>query len=306
MTTDAVERFACFGGICEVRVGGPGGATAAARARVQLLAWHRRFTRFDPASELARLNDDPRAAVPARPTMLALADAIGQAGALTGGLVDATLAPAALAPGDAAPAGPAAPPARCEAAPRAGLPLPLALKLAPRRRPAQPSPTAGWRAVRADHAAGAVHRPPGIALDSGGLAKGLFADLIADELATFPSFVVDCAGDLRIGGRRRVDVRGPGGDVVHALVLAGGGVATSGISRRSWLDDRGRPAHHLLDPATSRPAFTGVVQATAVAPTALEAEARAKAALLAGPAGAAGWLPHGGVLVLDDGRVLSG
>jgi FAD:protein FMN transferase len=44
------------------------------------------------------------------------------------------------------------------------------------------------------------------------------------------------------------------------------------------------------------------VQATAVAPTALEAEVRAKAALLSGPAGAAAWLPDGGVLVLDDGR----
>jgi FAD:protein FMN transferase len=41
--------------------------------------------------------------------------------------------------------------------------------------------------------------------------------------------------------------------------------------------------------------------ATALAPTALEAEIRAKAALLAGPRSAAGWLPHGGVIVFDDG-----
>ena len=54
--------------------------------------------------------------------------------------------------------------------------------------------------------------------------------------------------------------------------------------------------------AAGRPAFTGIVQATAVAPTALEAEVRAKAALLSGPAGAAGWLPDGGVLVFDDGQ----
>jgi thiamine biosynthesis lipoprotein len=43
------------------------------------------------------------------------------------------------------------------------------------------------------------------------------------------------------------------------------------------------------------------VQATAIAPTALEAEARAKAAVLGGPEQAARWLPHGGVVVLDDG-----
>ena len=42
-------------------------------------------------------------------------------------------------------------------------------------------------------------------------------------------------------------------------------------------------------------------QATAIAPTAVEAEIRAKAAVLSGPDGAADWLPHGGVLVFDDG-----
>ena len=296
MSEDAVERFACFGGTCEVRVGGPGGAAAAAGARDRLLGWHRRFTRFDPASELSRLNADERDAVPATPAMLALAEAITHAGALTGGLVDGTLAREVAAAG------------YTEPEPRAALPLPLALRLAPPRRPAGPSATAGWRAVAADRDAGLIRRPPGVALDSGGLAKGLFADLIAATLAAHPRFVVDCAGDLRIGGdARRLDVRGPQGDVLHRCV-AEGGVATSGISRRSWLDDRGRPAPHLLDPATGAPAFTGVVQATALAPTALEAEARAKAALLAGPDGAAGWLPHGGVGVRDDGspRVISG
>ena len=43
------------------------------------------------------------------------------------------------------------------------------------------------------------------------------------------------------------------------------------------------------------------MQATALAPTALDAEVRAKAALLSGPDGAGRWLSHGGVLVLDDG-----
>jgi thiamine biosynthesis lipoprotein len=56
----------------------------------------------------------------------------------------------------------------------------------------------------------------------------------------------------------------------------------------------------VLDPATGQPAYTGVVQVTALAPTALEGEALAKAALLSGPEGAAAWLPHGGVIVFDD------
>ena len=126
-------------------------------------------------------------------------------------------------------------------------------------------------------------------------------------MAGHATFAVDCAGDVRVGGTagalRAVHVDGPFGEgVIHTFELAGAAVATSGIGRRSWRGADGRPAHHLLDPSTGRPAFTGVVQATAVAPTALEAEIRAKAALLSGSTGAPVWLPHGGLVVLDDGR----
>jgi FAD:protein FMN transferase len=116
---------------------------------------------------------------------------------------------------------------------------------------------------------------------------------------------VDCGGDLRLGGTstalRNVDVASPFDDsVLHNFALSGGGVCTSGIGKRSWLDENGAPAHHLLDPGTGRPAFTGVVQVTALAPTALAAETLAKAALLSGPESAQQWLPHGGVIVLED------
>jgi thiamine biosynthesis lipoprotein len=181
------------------------------------------------------------------------------------------------------------------------LPLPLALRRAPARRPARGRAGAAWRELRVEGST--IHRPPGLALDSGGLAKGLFADLLAGELAHHEAFAVDCAGDLRVGGTpRAVHVASPfGGPPLHTFRLAGAAAATSGIGRRSWLDSRGRPAHHLLDPSTGTPAFTGVVQATAIAPTAVEAEIRAKAAVLSGPEAAAGWLPHGGVVVYDDG-----
>jgi thiamine biosynthesis lipoprotein len=204
----------------------------------------------------------------------------------TGGLVDGTLAAEIEAAGYRTDLG-------------APLPLALTLRLAPPRRPAGPHPAARWRELRLED--GVLHRPVGVRIDSGGLAKGLFADLIAADLRG--TFAVDCAGDLRIGGAARpVHVASPfGGAPLHTFELADAGVATSGIGRRSWLGPQGRPAHHLLDPATGAPAFTGVVQATAIAPTALEAELRAKAAVLAGPGAAAGWLPHGGVVVFDDG-----
>ena len=62
------------------------------------------------------------------------------------------------------------------------------------------------------------------------------------------------------------------------------------------------PAHHLLDPATGRPAWTGVLSATAKAPTAALAEALAKAAVLSGPfAGCLVLSRFGGLLITYDG-----
>ncbi len=276
--------FRCFGTTCLVDAE----PAAAADARAQLLDWHDRFSRFRADSELSRLNDDPREAVEISATMQRLVDAVVSAGELTGGLVDGTLGDEIEAAGYRNDLG-------------ASLPLRLALRLAPARCPAGPDTAARWRELRLQD--GILHRPPGVRLDSGGLAKGLFADLVADGLDG--TFAVDCGGDLRVGGAaREVRVADPfGGPPLHMFAIADAGVATSGIGKRSWLGPGGRPAHHLLDPATGRPAFTGIVQATAIAPTALEAELRAKAAVLAGPEGAAGWLPHGGAVVYDDGRV---
>jgi thiamine biosynthesis lipoprotein len=295
--TEVAETFECFGASCSVTVFGEelgrSADDAVAEARRKLLAWHDRFTRFEPGSELSRLNADRRDAVPVSGAMALFVDAVLRAARDTGGLVDATLL------------------AEIERAGyrrdlRASLPLDIALQMAPRRAPAAPRVAAAWPAVTVDSAAGVVRRPPGMKFDSGGLAKGLFADLLARDLSRFPSFAVDCAGDLRLGGAadlpREVHVASPfDGTTLHTFELASGGVATSGIGRRSWLDADGQPAHHLLDPSTGRPAFTGVVQVTAIASTAVEAETRAKAALLSGPQAAAEWLPDGGVVVHDDG-----
>ena len=96
---------------------------------------------------------------------------------------------------------------------------------------------------------------------------------------------------------------------VHRLQVDGGGVATSGIHARAWRDANGTFSHHILDPATGRPAWTGLVAVTAVATCALDAEILAKGALLSGPQGARRLLQvRGGVLQHDDGttEVLGG
>jgi FAD:protein FMN transferase len=297
---EQIERFACFGSSCTVLVSGidatRSAADAAREARHSLELWHEQLSRFLPDSELSRLNEDPRREVPVSALLARLVAAIGAAGRLSGGLVDATLIEPLRAAGYEHDLG-------------EPLELSRALALAPPRKPASASLAHRWREIDVDLGSGVVTRPPGLQIDSGGLAKGLFADVLAARLARHRSFAVDCAGDIAIGGRagaaRRVEVESPlDGSVLHAFDVLAGGVATSGIARRSWLDGHGCPAHHLLDPASGRPAFTGIVQATALAPSALEAEIRAKAALLAGPRAARSQLPHGGVVVLDSGAHL--
>ncbi|MEV4420122.1 FAD:protein FMN transferase [Patulibacter sp. NPDC049589] len=261
---------------------------------VALRAWHDRFTRFQPTSELSRLNADPSPTVRVSRTMGLLLRAVGHAGRASGGLVDATLLD------DLREAG------YTDHHDGRGVPLRDALAAAPTRVPATPRPGGCWDEVRYDAWRGWATRPPGLGIDGGGLVKGLAADVLAARLVDYDRFVVNCCGDLRIGGRsgdrRPVRIESPfDGREIHRFDITDDAVATSGIGRRSWTDVEGRPAHHLLDPGTGRPAFTGVVQASALAPTALEAEWRSKAALLSGPEGGPRWLAHGGLLVLDDG-----
>jgi thiamine biosynthesis lipoprotein len=298
--TEHVERFECFGGRCTVIVTDSDGAVArraAADVKARMLGWHSQFSRFERRSELSALNADPGETVEVSALMARLVAAAVRAARDTGGLVDPTLA------GEIERAGYAG---HFEGE---GVPLRDALALAPPRAPASPRPARpegfGWRDVAVDVAASTVTRPPGLRFDPGGIAKGLFADELVAELAAHAAVVIDCAGDLRLGGAggivRAVHVESPfDGSVVRTFELSAGGIATSGIGKRSWMLD-GRVGHHLLDPGTGRPAFTGIVQVTALAPTGAEAEARSKAALLSGPGAAPGWLPHGGVIVLDDG-----
>ncbi len=297
MNAEAIERFDCFGTTCTVLVagGGPAGTAeqAAALARRRLLEWHGEFSRFIATSELSRVNRDPRETLEVSPLMARLARSVTEAGRLTGGLVDGTLLE------------------QIEAAGYVGdLPVSLtpqrALALAPPRHPARAALSARWRDLEVDPLAGTLRRAPGTMLDSGGLAKGMFADVLGELLGGHSAYVVNCGGDLLLGGTgavdRAIEVESPfDGSILHVFHERGAGVATSGIGRRSWIGPDGLPAHHLLDPSSGRPAFTGIVQVTALAPTALLAEIRAKAAVLAGPRTARRWLPQGGVIVYDDG-----
>lgn len=297
MSGEASLTFDCFGSTCSVHVIGDGLAgtpeQAVAWARGRLLAWHHQFSRFEPDSELSRLNANDSPIVHVSHVMARLAKLVADAWLLTSGLVDGTMTGAIERAGYSGDLG-------------RPLPLRAALANAPARQPAAGNPGSGAAHLDVDVRARTVARPAGVRLDSGGLAKGLFCDILADTLESHAAFAVDCAGDVRLGGHggfaRELRVASPFGDeILHAGEHAAIAAATSGIGKRSWLDGEGNPAHHLLDPSSGRPAFTGLVQVTALAPKASVAEVCAKAALLSGPEGARRWLPDGGLLVHDDG-----
>jgi thiamine biosynthesis lipoprotein len=281
-----------MGTTCQVVLTGTGAEAAAEAAEALVRSWAAALTRFDAGSELSRLNADPREVVPAGEALREFVAAAVWAGRETGGLVDPTLV------GEIEAAGyPGGGWASWDAV-RARLPP---------RRPA--TPRAWWAGVRVT--GDAVVRPPGLRLDSGGIAKGLIADrVLAGERGRELVFC-DCGGDVAVGGAGAaarpwdVAVRHPlTGEVAHRFRLASGGVASSGIARRLWLRADGTPAHHLLDPATGEPAWTGLVSASAVGRSALEAEALAKAAYLSGADGARTVLAgRGGLLVHEDGDV---
>ncbi len=160
---EATSSFACFGSTCAVFVIGGGRCgtpdEAVARAERQLLSWHERFTRFEPTSELSRLNTDPRETVPVSGAMARFAEAVVDAARLSGGLVDATMLAELEDAGYWTDLG-------------APLDLPAALAIAPARAPAQPNRDLRWASIAVDPVARAITRPPGVMLDSGGLAKG--------------------------------------------------------------------------------------------------------------------------------------
>jgi FAD:protein FMN transferase len=281
-------------------VSGSPSATRLDAVRVQALMQtiHRKLTRFDADSELSRLNARAGEEVAVSPMLLRAVRAALRAAQLSGGLVDPTVL------GDLERAGYATSRAR-----RMPAALADAIAAAPPRRPAAPRPTTDWANIEVDTQRGTTRLPRGVRIDLGGSAKGLAVDLAAGLLGHTASFAIDAGGDIRIGGsgppERLVHISHPlSEEVVHSFAVINGAVATSGLRTRVWRDAGGF-AHHLIDPARGTPAWTGVIQATALAPTTLEAETLAKTALLRGPhAGRQILRGHGGALILDDGELI--
>jgi FAD:protein FMN transferase len=147
---------------------------------------------------------------------------------------------------------------------------------------------------------GSVELERGVRLDLGGIGKGYAVDRAVASLARLGPCLVNAGGDLAVAGLPRggtwaVSVDTPAGPLT--LGLSFGGLATSGRDRRRWIRG-GEELHHLIDPASGRPAQSGWLRVTVAAPSAVAAEVAAKDVFLgAEPAG------RDAVLVALDGTV---
>ena len=289
MSTTVDETFPALGSTVRLIATGPEARRAVERSRAEILDYHARLSRFLRTSELTALNSDARETVPASALLRSAVRAGLWAAATSEGLVDPCLLDALEAAGYE----------------RSHEPTPaIRLPIGP-FRPARPHPASRWRQISVDDATGTITRPPGVRLDLGGSGKGHVADLVARHFVTSREWVVDSGGDVRVGGPRTVLIAHPLQPMPAAeLHVRDCAVATSSVVSRTWQRPGRGAAHHLLDPSSGRPVRTGLVSATAVAPTTLHAETLAKMAVLRGGSAARDTLRgRGGVLVHEDGTV---
>lgn len=243
---------------------------AADHARSRLEELERRWSRFRPDSEIARLNTVTEAWVPVSSDTITLLTAMRRAWRLTHRRYDPTVLGAINAAG------------YTRSVDGSG------------RVSVQAGPAAAKASLddmTIDSALSAVILPAGLGLDPGGIGKGLAADIVVTELLEEGTggALVSLGGDLSAGGRAPAvegwcvlveDPADPSCSIV-ALAIDAGGVATSSTLSRAWFQD-GRRRHHVIDPATSTCATTDLAAVTVIAGTGWEAEVQATAALLCG------------------------
>lgn len=288
-------RFRAMGTRAHLLVDGPPELLASACRQVERL--DRLWSRFAADSDVSRLNEARGEAVRVEPETVELLARAHEGWRTTGGLFDPTLLNEVVAAGydrdfDEVRAGGGGP--------------------APATPPARPADGYG---VVLDADAGTASVAPEVGFDSGGIGKGLGADMVADRLLAEGAerAMVNLGGDLRAAGeagdkRWKVGIDNPfdpKGPAALQLELADGGLATTTSLVRRWKQGGGA-RHHLIDPRSGRPAESRLASVTAIARRGWQAEVLAKAAFLSPPDRALALLSEHdatGFVVDLDGRI---
>lgn len=248
-----------------------GPPSAGRDARLRLAELEALWSRFAPGSDIDRLNRAEGTPVYVSNATITLLHTMVEATNATAGRYDPTILPALI-----------------EAGYRASIDDPGRVTTL---SPGAHRSCMGMDDVVIDADARTVTLPAGVAIDPGGIGKGLAADLVAEQLVLdgAAGALVSIGGDLAAAGEPpqahgwEVEVEDPH-DPVRALAhlgLPSGGVATSSTVSRRWMAD-GTSIHHVIDPRTGAPSATDLATVTVVAPRAWLAEAHATGALLGG------------------------
>jgi thiamine biosynthesis lipoprotein len=147
--------------------------------------------------------------------------------------------------------------------------------------------TADLSDVVIDFEAKSVLVPSGVAIDAGGIGKGLAADLMSDYAMQLGAMgvAVFAGGDVAVKGMAqdaagwKVNISDPNNvdQFIDSVLLSRGGLATS--SPMGWKNDT---AHHIIDPRTHESANSDVLQVTVIAQNASQAEVLAKMCVILG------------------------
>ncbi len=248
--------------------------SAATMVAESFIQWEHTLSRFEPQSELNLLSRKPDVWQAVSPVLWDVLLAAAWAYQHTNGLIDPTIRPALEAHG---------------------------YNKTHSALTAENTPTSnhqsGWERVQIDSTQARVLIPRGVTLDLAGVAKSWAAQMAIQQLWEYPAVAIDAAGDICFRGIPAEYGAWPigieplsGYAETPMLALRDCAIATSGIDKRSWKQQDGTRAHHIIDPRTESPSESDVVRASVIAPSLLEADVAARTLVILGYADGTRWL----------------
>jgi len=269
-------------------------------------SFEKRLSRFDPASELSRVNNEWQDSIRISPTLLNAMEVALWAAEITGGLYDPTI----LA--NLEEAGYDRSFEKIKEVSPLKVTSPSAVDTCLAGVSARPF---NFRSIQLNRAKREIYKPVGVGLDLGGMGKGWTVDRAADRLQGLGPFLINAGGDI-FGYQAPPGQTGWEIDLIHPLkpeqfiarvYLQHRALATSTIARRRW-QRNGQMMHHLIDPRTGQPAHTNAISVSVIADRTMTAEIYAKVVLILGAEQGLTYLQNmpgvEGLIYTDESQIL--
>jgi len=132
--------------------------------------------------------------------------------------------------------------------------------------------------------------PQGMSLDLGGIAKGYAADEVARILRGngIKDAIIDIGGNVVVIGSKKIGIQNPlsvaNGEYMGIIEATDCAVVTSGSYERNFEQD-GKLYHHILNPHNGYPSNSGLLSATIIGKSSMDADAIATIVFILGENG---------------------